>query len=159
MKLIKGDIWKCYEINKDAFVGITTNGFIKNNGECVMGRGIALQSKNRWSDLPTIVGTHVKEKGNTVLFINKYRLFTFPVKHKWFEKADLELIEDSARTIADMFYEGYNLGADLPKLFMPKPGCGNGGLLWKDVEPVINPYLEPLVTIIDFNDDYGEPTR
>lgn len=43
---------------------ITTNGFVKNNGECVMGRGCAAQIKKMYPDFPKLVGNHIKSMGN-----------------------------------------------------------------------------------------------
>jgi len=40
MKYIKDDIWKYHD--RHTPIVITTNGYVKRNGECVMGRGIAL---------------------------------------------------------------------------------------------------------------------
>lgn len=149
MKIIKNNIWNYYK--PDSYIGITTNGFVKKTGECVMGRGIALEAKTKFPELPFLLGKHIKTVGNTVAFFEDLKLFSFPVKHNWWEKADLNLIEESAKDLAERFRQGYELGADLPKLYLPKPGCGNGQLLWKDVEPILDEYLSPLVIIIDRN--------
>jgi hypothetical protein len=63
-------------------------------------------------------------------------LGTFPVKHHWREKADLDLIERSARQLvelADRF--GYQ------RLLIPRPGCGNGQLSYEEVRPVLKGIL------------------
>jgi len=149
MKIIKDNIWKYH--NKNNYIVITTNGFVKKNGECVMGRGIALQAKNKFRGFAKRLGSKIKEQGNKVFIWDEEGLITFPVKHVWWEKADLQLIEKSAIELATYFEEGYQLGADLPKIYMPKPGCSNGKLEWKDVEPIIKCTLNHLVIIVDWN--------
>jgi len=59
---IKGDLFKeeC-----DAFC-ITTNGFIKSNGTCVMGRGCAKEAASKWLELPGRLGDLIKKMGNMV---------------------------------------------------------------------------------------------
>lgn len=148
MKIIRGDIWKCHATG--AWVGIPTNGYIKNNGNLVMGRGLALQASERFPELPAQLGAHVNANGNTVCMFPKLGIFTFPTKHNWIEPADMNLIESSAQQLADYFAEGYNLGADLPMIALPKVGCGNGELPWKEVEPIIRAYLGEIVTIVDY---------
>ena len=89
MKIKIGNIW---DYRETGYIVIPTNGIIKTNGENVMGRGLALQAKNKYPDFPRALGNFLKKKGNTVGFFTP-NLITFPVKHKWYEKADLELIE------------------------------------------------------------------
>lgn len=146
MKVIKDNIWNYHK--KGNYIVITTNGFVKNNGECVMGRGIALQAKNKFPKLAKELGKRIKEEGNNVFIFDQYDIITFPVKHNWFENAELELIEKSCVQLSELFEEGYQLGADLPKIYMPKPGCLNGKLDWKDVEQIVA-QLSHLVTLVD----------
>lgn len=70
-------------------VCITTNGFVKKNGACVMGKGCAKQAAELFPWFPKTVGTHIKSMGNTVMVDPKKQslggakrssLVTFPVK-------------------------------------------------------------------------------
>jgi len=62
MKEITGDIWDFYE--KGFWIVITTNGNVKDNGEAVMGKGIALQARQRYPLLPSMLGKGILEIGN-----------------------------------------------------------------------------------------------
>ncbi|MGD2071981.1 MAG: ADP-ribose-binding protein [Candidatus Thorarchaeota archaeon] len=147
MKVLKGNIWKY----KDrGYIVIPTNGFVKKNGEAVMGAGLAKQSKEKFPDLPKRLGEHIEGQGNVIKVFNEYGLITFPVKTNWWENANLDLIWKSALTLAKEFDEPYNLGADI-NIYMPKVGCGNGKLNWKEVEPIIKNQLGHIVTIVDWS--------
>lgn len=135
---------------------ITTNGFVKKNGHLVMGAGTAAQAQVRYPDLPKYWGALVQLQGNHVFFdilSDDQLLFTFPVKHNWFETADLKLIERSSHELM----EHLDKRPFLKKVLLPLPGCGNGQLSWSDVKPVIAPILDDRVWAIsnsltkDFN--------
>lgn len=132
---VKADLWT---YPADIRV-ITTNGCVKKNGEAVMGRGCARQAANRYPGIAVQLGRLLKDHGNVVHFLSlsvpgQY-LVTFPVKHNWWEDADLDLIESSAYTLS-------YLCNPIIKVAMPRPGCGNGRLLWKEVRPVLEPILD-----------------
>lgn len=136
---------------------ITTNGFVKVNGNLVMGAGVAGQAQSRYPDFPKLAGLAVKRHGNHVFPFNVRELrdyrdpedttkfyITFPVKSVWYEKAELDLIERSAHeliTVAD------KLG--LEKILLPLPGCGNGQLSYKDVRPILEPILDDRIWVIN----------
>lgn len=126
MKEIFDNLW-----NLKGTRGITTNGFVKSNGQCVMGRGCAREAAEQFPRLPKQLGDMIGIHGNRVFYFREYDLFSFPVKHKWWEAADLELIKRSAREVV-----GLHLDVDGP-LYLPRPGCGNGKLRWSDVKPAI----------------------
>jgi hypothetical protein len=132
------DIWNLWE--RGYWVVIPTNGFVKKDGTCVMGRGLALQAKKRLPCLPKELGGRLKEYGNEVFTFCKYYLITFPVKKVWWEKADLTLIEKGAKSLQEIFR--YNLSGIKTPVYIPKVGCGNGGLEWKDVKPILEKYLD-----------------
>ena len=146
METIKANIWN---FQGKGYIIIPTNGFVKRNGECVMGAGLAKQAKLRFPTLPLELGAKIALCGNHVFHWDLYGLITFPVKHSWIENADPYLIEQSAVELSQYYEEGYKLGADLPKIYMPQVGCGNGKLNWSDIEPIINLNLNHLVTIVD----------
>jgi len=127
---IKGDLW---EQDADALV-ITTNGFVKRNGAAVMGRGVALQAAQRYPWLPAALGSSIETQGNhvTPFLVDNRWIITFPVKHKWYEKADLLLIERSRDELVAL-----QVRLSLGKVVLPRPGCGNGGLDWEDVKPIM----------------------
>lgn len=153
MKRMFGDLWTLAE--QEAALGavvavcITTNGDVTRAGRAAMGRGVALEAKQKFArdGLDARLGWMLGSAGNRVYPLavgGPYDLFSFPVKHHWREKADLDLIEKSAHEL-DFFVTrgGYDV------VLLPRPGCGNGGLDWVDVKPRI-----------DFLDDrYYEVTK
>ena len=146
MKEIRGNIWDFHK--KGHWIVITTNGTVKSNGEAVMGRGVALQAKQRFPKLPGQLGKFLREFVNTVHPFPQYRLITFPVKHNWNETADPALIEESCQRLLGWF--SYDTGLDhfVKEVYMVRPGCGNGGLDWKDVKPVLEKYLDDRFIVV-----------
>lgn len=116
-------------------IGITTNGFVKNNGECVMGRGIALSINKAVPGFAKELGDCITLEGNKPFWFPDYNIWTFPVKHHWRQQADIELIKKSARYIVAM----NELYWQIDYLDFPRPGCGNGRLSWADVKKEIKP--------------------
>ena len=137
MKTARGDLWR-YPADWRI---ITTNGFVKTNGEAVMGRGTAWQAKKKYPDLPRIFGSFLIAKGNHVGIFKGNKLLTMPTKHAWYDKqADLVLIERSAMELASLPYR--------ETFVMPMAGCGCGGLLWSEVQLVIGPILDDRFTVL-----------
>jgi len=54
---LREDKINLWEYPADARV-ITTNGFVKNNGEAVMGRGCAREAARKYPRLPLFWGIH-----------------------------------------------------------------------------------------------------
>jgi len=125
---IKGDIMAWWRLGN--VIGITTNGFVKRNGRAVMGAGIAKSMRDAIPGVDLQVGARIKDFGNSPAYFPEHKFFTFPVKHNWWEDADLELIYKSAEFIN----RNYNAG---DRIDFPRPGCGNGKLEWKTVKPVL----------------------
>lgn len=142
MKEAYGDLWN---YDGDAVIVITTNGAVKRNGECVMGRGCALEAKNRYPGLPAALGKAIKERGNIPFYFPTQRIMTLPVKHIWNQPADPELIR---RSLMAMVEKVDKLG--LEKVVMPRPGCGNGQLSWDDIRPMCEEILDDRFTVITF---------
>ncbi len=138
---ISGDIWDYYD--QGHWIVITTNGTIKNNGEAVMGRGVALQAKQKYSQFPLELGQFIKEYGNILFFWWFKRIITFPVKHHWRNQADIQLIEKSCQDLSNRWKSPYDI------LYMVRPGCGNGGLNWADVKPILEKYLDDRFVVVN----------
>ncbi|MFH1547674.1 MAG: ADP-ribose-binding protein, partial [bacterium] len=97
-----GNLWK---IQSDYKV-VTTNGFVKKNGAAVMGRGVALQAKQKFSGLEFSVGEYIKTYGNHVGLISEETgIVIFPTKSVWWEVSDLRLIERSAKELKKLTEE------------------------------------------------------
>jgi len=133
MKEVFGDLWKF-----DGIIAITTNGFVKKDRTYVMGRGCARQTAVRFPELPRKLASRISTEGNRVFYFPEYRLITFPVKHNWWETADLGLIERSARELLRII-EVKNIKE---AVYLPRPGCGNGRLKWEDVKKILSRILK-----------------
>jgi hypothetical protein len=131
MREVVGNIWDYHA--KGHWVGITTNAVTKENGEAVMGRGIALQAAQRFPLLARQLGAKLRHDGNHVYAWPDYRLFTFPTKRHWQNPSPLALIEQSAVELTALIDQG----TIQAPIVIPRPGCGNGQLDWKDVGPVL----------------------
>lgn len=126
----QGDVTRVLR-RRDFPLLVTTNGVVNARGECVMGRGIALQVKQMDRRFASDLGTLINQHGNRPMRVRP-DIWSFPVKHHWAEKADLELIEKSFAQLAPMA-----LKFEITGLHLPRPGCGNGGLDWKEVRPLV----------------------
>lgn len=142
MKEVKGDIWDCHD--RGHWIVITTNSVV-NSSRAVMGKGIALEAKERFSELPILLGEKLTRWGNHVyLFRPPIRLITFPTKEDWRLNSLPTLIAQSAFELM-MMWKG---SIRQPTIYMPRPGCGNGGLDWKDVKPILERYLDDRFVVV-----------
>lgn len=158
MKEEFGDAWTLAK-SADALC-LTTNGFIRANGWGVMGRGIAKQATSRIPGIAAELGHHLKHNGNHVGMLTtvtwssalpgdpsggSYIVYAFPVKHVWDQPADMNLIERSCRELMEIVNELH-----LHRVILPRPGCGNGGLTWAVVKPLIAPLLDDRIVIVEY---------
>jgi hypothetical protein len=130
---------------------ITTNGATRGDGLAVMGRGCALEAKKRYPKLARLLGERLRARGNHVQFFSdreigdRLGLFTFPVKHRWDQPADLDLIRRSTEEFARQLLASSTY-------VLPRPGCGNGQRAWDEVRPIIAA-LPDNVRVITFEGD------
>ena len=152
MKEIVGDIWDYHK--QGLWIVITTNGTVKTNGEAVMGRGVALQAKQKFRNIADWVGWSLRARGNhCAIYTIQLRVddrlvasgvITFPVKHDWQGRADIQLIEQSCQELVKLVEQ-----ENPEKIYMVRPGCGNGGLDWKDVKPILEKYLDDRFVVVE----------
>lgn len=146
-----GNIWD--QLKENDAILITTNGAVRKDGTAIMGRGIALQAQQRDRHIDTVLGNLIIALGNNVhpLRVSKPVWFSFPVKHHWIQKADLALIKRSAKQLVE--WANNPDYAYIEHWYLPRPGCGNGRLLWEDVKPVIEHILDDRFTVMTFEPD------
>lgn len=140
MPEVQSDLWSYLDL--DYSICITTNGTIRKDGSAVMGRGCARQAADRFPELPAVLGANLLNHGNHTHVLKEFqpskagpsrRIFSFPVKHNWFDRlADLNLIRRS-------YQELLVLRAEDEKVVLPRPGCGVGNLRWEDVRHIFDP--------------------
>lgn len=170
MKLAKGNI---LEQDCEA-ICITTNGFVKNNGECVMGKGIAKQIKRYFPNIAKDLGYLIKTKGNKVHLIypmtdDTPAIISYPVKpinkvctshddyvsHMhfnigdiicgWACKADIAIIETSAYELIELANK-----QNYHNVILPYVGCGAGELDWNQVKPILSDILDDRFTCMSY---------
>lgn len=119
-----------------------------NTVNCVgiMGRGIALQFKNAFPDnFKAYAAACAREEvrpGRMFVFETGYvgnpkYIINFPTKRHWRTKSELSYIEDGlAALIEEVRWRG------IRSIAVPPLGCGNGGLEWSEVEPLIRRAFE-----------------
>lgn len=131
MREAKADIWSFF-LKEGYVVLVTTNGSLRKDGACVMGRGTALQALTMFPLVQFELGALIKERGNVVHQLS-CGLMTFPVKHRFWEKAEVSLINRSARQLEEIA-----LRNPQKTFVLPRPGCGWGQLTWEQVRPYID---------------------
>lgn len=142
----RGDLW---ELPADARC-ITTNGFVKTSGLAVMGRGCALEARERFPGIDAHLGALINRHGNHVQVLpsthrEDWDIVAFPVKHHWRQLADLDLIVRSCHELMALADEHH-----WQRILLPRPGCGNGQRDWDiEVRPAIFDVLDDRVVVID----------
>jgi hypothetical protein len=140
MHEIIGDIWK--EHADGAVVAITTSSMLTKNGKAIMLRGCARQARDRFPDLPQILGEQLLNHGRHVFDLGR-RIVSFPVEVDPFRNPELKIIEESCRELVELTdYKSWR------KVIVPRPGCGGGGLEWPVVRPVLQRYFDERFYVI-----------
>lgn len=148
---ITGDFWSHLDQNRDVYDAIccTTNTVVKANGELVMGAGIAKDFANEYKWLPKNWGERVSklEVPMTIVTLMKRRphLVSLPTKIDWKQPSTVTLVTLSVgelKHITDIL--GWK------KVLLPRPGCRNGGLSWKDqIKPMLESLLDDRFVVIN----------
>ena len=126
---------------------------VNRNG--VMGKGIALQFKQRYPEMFDEYKLACKRKqiyqGGDLWpydYVDMYKprkILCFATKEDWWNPSKLVWIERGLKTFT---YAYYPLG--ITSIAWPKLGCTNGKLNWeKDVKPLMFKYLNPLDIICE----------
>jgi hypothetical protein len=143
-------------------VAIPTNGSKDSKGNAVMGAGLAKAFRDEIPNLPIWLGRRLRLFGNVPQIFPQSRIITIPVKHEWEKPASLELMLRSLAYLDNiMEHDRNHYGARINHVYVPRLGCGNGGLDWKVVEPIIKRWLgnSSLFTVVSLPDewerDYG----
>lgn len=170
---LKGDLFaqEC-----DA-ICITTNGYVKTNGEAVMGRGVAKQAALRWPMLPASLGASLVLRGNVVQIMHvspwdgdpPYKIVSFPVKP--------EYVYFTGKNVVRHMQSKYRINDKVPgfaavacpnlifrsaqelkkladekgwtKVVLPRPGCGAGELSWEDIKPMLADCLDDRFIVVN----------
>jgi len=111
----------------------------------VMGKGIALQFKERFPINFKIYAAECKKgemKVGKMLVVKENTLngeiiiINFPTKTEWFKKSQYDYIEEGLKDLARVIEE-----YKIQSIAIPPLGCGNGGLKWDKVKPLMDKYL------------------
>lgn len=125
----------------------------------VMGRGVALEFKKRYPEnyFDYVKRCEAKEvkPGLPYFYQNKDRLIlNFPTKDHWRMPSRLSDVEAGL----DWFLAHYK-ESGVNSIAFPPLGCGNGGLDWKDVGPLMYRKLKDLPIEIEAYAPYGTSAK
>jgi hypothetical protein len=136
---VKGNLWD--EVGRADLILVTANSTLNSRGELVMGKGAALEAKQRYPWLPGEAGRAIRAKGGSGTY---YGALAFPprldapdtdigilqVKIHWHEPARLSLIELSLKGLAET-------SIHYTRIALNFPGIGAGQLNREDVLPLL----------------------
>ncbi len=134
---------------------------IVNTVNCVgvMGKGIALEFKKKYPEMfmeyvlkcdrgEVKPGTPYVYQGNGISILN------FPTKDHWRSPSRLSYVMDGLNWFVDN-YEKYGIDS----IAFPPLGCGNGGLTWNVVGPIMYQKLSKLPIDIEIYAPFGTSQR
>lgn len=138
-KFITGDI---LESGADCLVNTV-------NCEGYMGKGIAYQFKLKFplndKDYVQACKKGQLSIGHLHYFKEKNKIIVnFPTKDKWRQKSKIDYIEKGLAELVKLIPE-----LEIKSIAIPPLGCGNGGLNWFEVKPILVKYLTPFVETLD----------
>lgn len=126
---------------------------IVNTVNCVgvMGKGVALEFKKRWpanfKAYKKICDAKELSPGQMFVFDTKelfasqgpQYLVNFPTKDHWRSKSKITYVEEGLDALRDKILE-----YGIQSIAIPPLGCGNGGLDWEEVRPLVETKLSGL---------------
>ena len=146
MKIIYDDIFNIHK--QGGVIGITTNSCLDRNGYLVMGKGIALQAKKLFPELPRDWGkimTLLSPTTNYTFYDETHRMFAIQTKNHWRRPSNTCLISASLDIVISTAEQ-----LQLSEVYIPPLGCGNGGLNWDtQIKPLIeNKHSSNIIVVL-----------
>jgi hypothetical protein len=134
----KGDMWTAWP-TAGLFL-VTTNSYLNQRGELVMGRGMAWQARRRFGGLPKAFGEAIAARcghlGEYGLLISERwpeaRVGALQVKRHWVSRASLSLIRKSTHMLSAWAEEHPDV-----QIHLNMPGVGNGRRSLQEVLPIM----------------------
>lgn len=110
----------------------------------VMGKGLAHEFKKLYPDMfksyQKFCDSNQFQIGQLYLYKTEHKwVLNFPTKKNWRKPSELEYIELGLQKFVDNFE-----CMGIKSIAFPMLGCGNGGLDWSDVKPIMEKYLKRL---------------
>jgi len=110
----------------------------------IMGKGLAKEFKRLYPDMFASYQRFCENKELTVGKLQIFRtsnkiILNFPTKKHWRNASEIEYIESGLKKFVDN-YEAQGITS----IAFPMLGCGNGGLDWNVVKPIMEKYLKRL---------------
>jgi hypothetical protein len=158
VKRREGNLFAQFVGDADVALVIPTNGELDKLRYAIMGAGVALQAAQTWPESKRQLGKLIDTCGNHCFVLPVTRqprewTVTFPTKNRWKEKSSLPLIEQSAHELLGLT-DTYGWS----RVFLPRVGCGHGGLNWlRDVRPILKDILDDRFTVV--YDERYEPIK
>ena len=141
-------------------INYTTGNLLQSNVEAlvntvntvgVMGKGIALQFKEKFAENYKLYKKAAENKEilvGKVFIVPTHRMdgikwiINFPTKKHWRNPSKLEYIETGLDDLAEQMKR-----LKIKSIALPPLGCGNGGLNWDIVKPIIEQKLSSLTDV------------
>ncbi|RMV73604.1 macro domain-containing protein [Pseudomonas coronafaciens] len=124
----------------------------------VMGKGVALEFKKRWPGLVSDYEKRCAEKlvkpGEPFLYKDMLgtSILNFPTKDHWRSPSKLSDIQNGL----DIFVKNYK-SWNITSIAFPPLGCGNGGLEWELVGPIMYKELSKVDISVEMFAPFGTP--
>lgn len=135
--IVREELWK--HPGFPGMIVVTTNATIKKNNALVMGRGAALQARDRIVCIDQECGLAIHQASAFYGFLvvrqpteDRVGFGIFQVKDHFRDQADLELIEAAVLALSE-----YAVSHPDVAIRMNYPGIGCGGLLPAKVAPLL----------------------
>lgn len=161
------NLFDLHDRTPGSWIVITTNGGLDRDGNLVMGAGVAGAAKRRIPGLERRLGALVAKHGNVPVGLTRERVLTWPTKPATHTLADgsthpgwmcvarvndPSCLDQVGRLTAA---SGQKLLALVERLeikgpiFLPRPGCGLGGLDWRKVRPWMEERFDDRFVVVD----------
>lgn len=114
----------------------------------VMGKGIALQFKKAYPEnfkaYKKVCNAEELQPGHLFIFetgplLTPRYIVNFPTKLHWRQKSKIDYIKDGLASLRQEI-----IARNIHSLAIPPLGCGNGGLHWEEVKPLIVAALDDI---------------
>ena len=113
----------------------------------IMGKGIALEFKNRYPNyfkyyVKMCNEQYLQKAGDVIIYTNSTLpkfIISAATKTNWRNRSNVEIINNLLNCIKYII-----LDFGINSIAMPALGCGEGGLNWKQIQPLIEKNLSDL---------------